>query len=281
MAKVLITGGTGVYGTALVPRLLQAGHGVRIMSRRPPAGPVPAGADWAVAQIETGSGLDRALAGVEVVVHAASSPFKRTWAVDVDGTQRLLEAARAAGIAHLVYISIVGIERVPFAYYRAKLAGEDRVQAGGVPWTLLRATQFHNLLDTFLRLWSIRWPAYWVPCDLQYQPVDVGEVAAVTLQVLAAGPSGRWPDVGGPEVLRTGHIARTWLQARGIRRPVWHLPLPGAMAAAFRAGRHTCPDRRVGRVTWAAWLEQRYGRRPGQAVRPAAEGERQVPHASR
>jgi hypothetical protein len=113
--------------------------------------------------------------------------------------------------------------------------------------------------------------------------VDVGEVADVTLDVLAAGPSGRWADVGGPEVLRTDAIARAWLQARGLRRPLWHLPLPGGFAAARRAARNTCsdPDGRVGRLTWASWLQQRYGRRPGLAAPTPVEGERQVPHVSR
>ena len=155
------------------------------MSRRD----APAGitVEWARASLETGEGLDTAVAGTEVIIHAASSSTRRAQQVDVVGTERLLAAAHRAGVGHFIYISIVGIEQVPFPYYRYKLAAEKLVEAGGgpevqtlgrwpggqegdgpplvveaggVPWSILRTTQFHNLLDLLLHCWPGRRSSY-------------------------------------------------------------------------------------------------------------------------
>ena len=255
MTRVLITGGAGGFGRALVPLLAGRGYTVRIMSRRA----VPAGhtAEWAQADIESGSGLAAALAGVDVVVHAASSPAKRTHAIDVEGTRRLLQAAQDAGVTHLAYISIVGIDRTPLAYYRHKLAAEALIAKSRVPWSILRATQFHTLIDTFLR-GADRLPLFLLPTDLRFQPIDVGEAAERMAELVVAGPSGRLPDIGGPEVLTYGALAQAWMQARGRQRRIIHLPLPGRLAAALRRGSNTCPDQRYGHITWADWLHKTY-----------------------
>jgi uncharacterized protein YbjT (DUF2867 family) len=133
---ILITGGSGTLGRAVVERLLAAGHAVRVLSRRPRPASVPAKAEWITGDLLVGDGLAGAVAGVAAVVHCASDP--RRPRVDVDGTRKLIEAARAAGTPHLVDISIVGVDRVPYRYYQAKLAAERLIQASGLPWTILR-----------------------------------------------------------------------------------------------------------------------------------------------
>src|SRR3990172_1724379 len=148
MSRVLITGGPGVLGREVAPRLATAGYTVRVVSRRAaPAEGAPT--EWAQAQIETGEGL--AVAGVDVIVHCASSPFRRTRVVDVEGTRRLLEAAKAASVPHFVYISIVGIDRIPLPYYKAKLAAERLIEESGAPYSIQWAPQFFTLLDDVLR----------------------------------------------------------------------------------------------------------------------------------
>jgi uncharacterized protein YbjT (DUF2867 family) len=257
MTRVLVTGGAGGFGRALVPRLADRGYNVRILSRRP----APAGGptEWTQADIETGEGLASALAGVDVIVHAASSPSKHTQQIDVEGTRRLLHTARAAGVSHFAYISIVGIERVPFAYYRHKLAAEELLRDSDLPWSILRATQFHTLIDTFLHR-ADRRPLFLLPTDLQFQPIDVDEAAERMAECVAAGPAGRLPDIGGPEVLTLGAMARAWIGARARQRRIIHLPLPGGFATALRQGRNTCPDQRYGRITWTEWLRKAYER---------------------
>jgi len=257
MTKILITGGTGVLGRALTLRLIARGHTVRVMSRGPRPASAPENVEWAQAQLETGEGLEAAVAGAPIIIHCASSPLKRTRAADVDGTAKLLAAARAAGVQHFIYISIVGIERFPtYPYYKVKLEAEKLIEASGVPYTILRATQFHNLLDRVLQS-AVRWPVVFLPKDLQFQLVDAGEVAEALAECVAAGPVGRAADMGGPEVLKSGEIITTWLAARGLRRPVFHLPLWGQAADGFRRGFNTCPQNRQGKITWAAWLQEK------------------------
>jgi uncharacterized protein YbjT (DUF2867 family) len=261
MARVLVTGGNGVLGRNVVERLVGRGHAARAASRSAPERPVE-GATWTRLDLATGEGLAAALDGVDVVVHAASSPFRDTHAVDVDGTARLVEAA---GRRHVVYVSIVGCDLVPLPYYRTKTEAEAVVAGGGAPWSVLRATQFHELLaDVFLPRLD-RFPAMPVPSGMRYQPIAAGEVADRLVEVVEDGPGGRLPDVGGPEVHTFVDLARRWIAAQGRRRPVVPIPAFGAVAAAIRSGALTCPDAvpdgRRGRLTWDDWLRRRYAAR--------------------
>ena len=157
---VLITGGTGALGPHLVDAMSSAGHDVRVVSRQSsPPSAVP-GVTWVAGDLASGAGLRAAVRNVDVVVHAASDP-RRARAVDVEGTRRLTQAARAAGVSHLVYVSIVGVDAIPLGYYQRKLEAEALVEASGVPWTILRATQFHSFVAYLLTLFTLpgRWRA--------------------------------------------------------------------------------------------------------------------------
>ena len=259
MPRVLITGGSGVLGRELAPRFAGAAYDVRLTSRTQPRGDTPG--EWVASDLLTGEGLGDAVAGADLIIHAASSAQKNTRETDVNGTMRLLEAAKLANTPHLFYISIVGIELIPFGYYRAKLAAEKLIEDSGVPYSILRATQFHTLLDMFLRMF-IRFPVAALPRNFKFQPIDAGEVAEHILIDAARGPSARLPDLGGPEVLTAGDIAAAWLKARNssFRAVVLPLPLPGKVASAFRAGYNCTPNHAEGKITWADWLGQRYSR---------------------
>ncbi|MBI3241548.1 MAG: NAD(P)H-binding protein [Chloroflexi bacterium] len=259
MPHILVTGGAGVLGRELTPQLQKAGHTARVMSRRPRPVNLTSEIEWAQADIETGDGLGSAVSGVETIIHTATSPGKRTKQVDVDGTRRLLEKAREAGVAHFIHVSIVGIERIPFPYYEAKVAGEAVVRGGGVPYTILRATQFHSLLDGFFQpLRNL--PLSFAFTDFKYQPIDTGEVADRLCQLVAEKPSGLLPDMGGPEVWTVGELLPAWFAAQGRHCKLIRFPLPGGFAHAFRNGYNTCPDQRDGNITWAEWLRRKYKR---------------------
>jgi len=257
MARTLVTGATGTLGTALRPRLDEAGHEVLAASRTPPENRAE-GVDWVSLDLVDGTGIDRAVSDVDVVVHAATAPQGDSEAVDVRGTERLLAAAADAGVENFLYVSIVGIDEIPYSYYEHKLAAEQAVEASDVPSTIVRATQFHQFLDELLG--ALSWLPVWpLPTKMQVQPVDVGEVAGEIVEHADADDSGRVAPVGGPEVLTVGDIATTYRDARGWRRPVVRLPVPGKVTGAFRDGQAVCPDQAVGTVTWDAYLDSESG----------------------
>lgn len=232
MSAILVTGGTGCLGSAVVSRLLDAGHDVRIASRRPQPDRVSLPYRWATVDYRSGAGLGRAVDGVDAIVHCATS-------MRVPVEQNLIDAARRAGRPHLVYISIVGVDRIPMVYYRSKLASERLIEQSGLPNTILRATQFHDLIRLVVAALA-RSPLMLVP-DLRFQPVDVGVVADRLVELAAASPVGRAPEVGGPEVRALPDLAREYLQVTGRRRPVVPFRLPGKVFGGYRDGHHLAP----------------------------------------
>lgn len=255
--NVLVTGGTGALGRELVVALRAAGHRARVLSRHPGTG-----ADWVQADLATGKRLDVAVADMDAVVHAATAAAQpwRLKAIDVDGTRRLLEAARRAHVKHFVCISIVGMEGVASAYYRAKLAAEAIVAEDIVPWSILRATQFHTQMEIFLGAFSRAPRLAAVPFAWQFQPVDTREVAARLVDVTAAPPAGRLPDFGGPEVRTFKSLAESWLKARRLNKQLVNLPLPTRFSHQVAEGRLLCPRQMEGKTTFEQYLVRKYGR---------------------
>jgi uncharacterized protein YbjT (DUF2867 family) len=256
MTKILVTGGSGVLGRDVVRQLLAAGNEVRVLSRRPGRADDPAAAEWTVGDLRTGAGLDGALRGARVVVHCASNP--RRPRQDLVAARHLIAAARRAGSPHLMYISIVGVDRVPYGYYQVKLEVERLIEQSGLPWTVLRATQFHDLL-CYIFQWAARLPVLMLPAGVGFQPVDTADVA-VWLAMLATGePAGHADDFGGPLVQPAGELARAWLQAVGLRRPLWPVRLPGRLFHGYADGGHLTPAQADGRVTYADFLSLHVG----------------------
>lgn len=246
MTTILVTGGTGTLGRPVVERLRADGHEVRVLSR--------SAQPYAVDLRQGGAGLDAAVAGADTVVHCASSPKGG----DEAAARHLIAAARRAGVGHLVHISIVGIDRVPLGYYRSKLAVEKLVEASGLGWTVLRATQFHDLPAQLFQALA-KPPVMLLPAGISDQPIEVSEVADRLAELAAGAPAGRVADMGGPEVRTLGSLARAYLKATGRRRPVVSLPLPGRTARAFRNGGHLTPGRAVGKGTFEEYLARRFG----------------------
>lgn len=200
--------------------------------------------------LSSGAGIADAVRGCPVIVHCATGPRR-----DTAATHNLIGAARHADvITHLVYISIVGVDRVPLGYYREKLATEQLVAQAGMPWTILRATQFHDLLAWAFTGLS-RSPVLPVPAATSVQPVDVGDVAARLVELATTAPAGRVPDIGGPQVRPMADLAHAWLAATGRRRVVLPIRLPGAVARGYREGGHLAPRHRDGRRTFEEYLD--------------------------
>lgn len=237
MSTILVTGGTGGLGRPTVSALLAAKHDVRILSRRP-------GERHVIGDLATGEGLSDALQGVDTVLHLATNRKK-----DAADTARLLDAAR--DVQHIIYISIVGVDHIPFPYYVDKLATEKLIERAGIPYTILRATQFHDFVGDFLRA-QRRLPVVF-SAALPIQTIAVEEVAGRLAELARSAPAGRVPDIGGPQLARVGELVELWQQAFGTRKPVWTLRLPGKTMRAFAAGHHTTGLPGYGHGTFAEY----------------------------
>lgn len=259
MTNALVTGGTGILGTEMLSRLLAKGYDVRILTRRTDFAP-PTGTHAVIGDLDTGAGLDDATAGVDVIVHCASATGKLSYRgvkrTDVAGTTRLLDAAKRGGSPHIVYISIVGIDTVPLGYYRAKREAEDVIERSGLPFSILRTTQWHTFVpkaaEPFMML-----PIIVLPRGFRMQLLDVGEVADRMMSLVEAGPSGRVPEMGGPEAISAVDAFRDWLRVIGKKRVITSLPIPGKIGRSLRDGGNLTPGHTDGKITWAEWLANR------------------------
>ena len=259
-STILVTGGTGTLGRHLVPRLQATGRAVRVLSRDSHAS--ADAIEYVTGDLLADEGLDRAVAGAATIVHCAGANKG-----DDDATRNLVRAASRAGAQHLVYISVVGADRIPvvsgmdrtmFGYFASKRAAEQIVADSGVPWTTLRATQFHELFLTVAQQMA-KLPVIPVPSGFRFQPVDAGEVAGRLAELALGTPAGLVADMGGPRVYGMADLLRTYLRARGKHRLTVALRLPGRAARAFRAGANLAPERAVGQRTWEDFLAERVG----------------------
>jgi uncharacterized protein YbjT (DUF2867 family) len=254
MGIVLVTGGSGTLGRRVVPLLRERGHEVRTLSRTP-------GRGTHTGDLTTGKGVIAAAAGADLIVHAASDT-RRFGRADPVQTRHLLDAC--IGASHLLYVSIVGIDDIPFGYYKRKLACEKLLRIHRVPYTVVRATQFHEGIAMFLTVVE-RLPVAPLPLDFLFQPVATREVAQRLADLVVGDPVGRANDFGGPEVLTLGEMAYRWRERRGRPRRMLRVPIPGPVGTGFRLGRNTAPSHREGLQRWDEFLVEQ-GQRPVEAT---------------
>ena len=247
---LLVTGATGTLGKQVVGAATAAGHRVRAMSRHSHVGYT--GVHWSQADLLTAAGVDAAVDGIEVIVHCATQGTRDK---DVTSTENLVAAARRAGVAHVIYVSIVGIDRIPLPYYKTKLRVERALEASGVGYTVLRATQFHNLIEVIFSIQRVS-PVLCTLRGVRFQPIHTRDVAARLVELIDGEPAGRVADIGGPAVHTHADLGRMFLTARGSRRGVVQVPVPGRIVAGYRSGANLAPDNAVGVIGFEDYLAE-------------------------
>ncbi|MGI4871148.1 MAG: SDR family oxidoreductase [Janthinobacterium lividum] len=264
MKKALIIGGSGVLGTALAYLLQARQVDFCIGSRRQfksdsyspsqPDSTLP----WRRVDLLTGEGLAEALAGVDTVFHLASDqrqvanePF------EVVATRHLLAALQRSNVQHLLYSSIVGVEVIPLGYYQAKLAAEQLIQHSGLPYTIVRATQFHQFVESLLAK-LLKFPIGLVPRQLVVQPIDALVVAQALLAAAQRRPQEGILAIAGPAVLDFGTLASSWLASRHLRKPLLNIPLIGEVMHCVARGAATDPAAATPSRGWFDYLAEKY-----------------------
>ncbi|MGC4889983.1 SDR family oxidoreductase [Micromonospora sp. DT227] len=254
---ILVTGGTGTLGRHVVPLLRAAGHPVRVLSRR--GGAPGDGVTHVTADLLADTDLDPAVRGAATVLHLAGGAKG-----DDRATANLVRAARRAGVAHLVHVSVIGADRVPLAWLRSKRDAERAVADSGLPWTVLRAAQFHDLVLTMLTAMT-KLPVVPVPGGLRLQPVDAAEVAARLVDLTLGAPAGLVPDLAGPATHGLGELLAGYLAATGRRRLRLPVRIPGRAGRAYREGANLArPGATRGVRTWDEFLAGRLRSGAGQ-----------------
>ncbi|MEU8119831.1 NAD(P)H-binding protein [Spirillospora sp. NPDC049024] len=252
-STILVTGGTGTIGRRVVPLLRDAGRDVRVLSRR--AHESADGVEYVTGDLLKDEGIDAALDGIEIVMHLAGA----TKGDDV-AARHLVRAASRAGVRHLVLISVIGADSVPLAWLKTQLETERAVAESGVPYTILRAAQFHDLVLKVVQGMA-KSPVVPLPGGLRFQPVDARDVAERLVELALDEPAGRVPDLAGPTVYPIGVLVRGYLRASGKRRATIPVRIPGKAGRAYRAGDNLSvegADR--GERTWEDFLDERLGR---------------------
>ncbi|HKE70841.1 MAG TPA: NAD(P)-binding oxidoreductase [Nocardioidaceae bacterium] len=257
-SPILLTGGTGTLGRQVVPLLRARDQKLRILSRSPHA-PTD-GIEYATGDLATAEGVEAAVTGTEIIVHLAG-----TMKGDEDKAATLVRAAADSGVRHLVYISVVGADRVPvvsrtdramFGYFASKRAAEHVVIDSGLPWTILRATQFHDLIHLTARQLS-KLPVMPIFAGVRFQPVDAHDVAERLVELALDRPMGLAPDIGGPQVYGMKELMRSYLTAKGRHRLTLPIRTPGGASKAYRAGANlTLDGATIGTRTWEDFLAE-------------------------
>lgn len=242
--RIAVAGATGAVGRHVVAAAEARGHDILALTRR-------AGHD-----LEAGTGLAGALDGVDAVIDVTgvrTTSTRRARGFFTAVTSHLLAAERDAGVGHHVALSIVGIDGADAAYYAGKLAQERLVERGTVPFTILRAAQFHEFAEQMVERASLGRFTF-VP-TAPIRPVAAREVGSHLVRLAEAGPAGRSRDLTGPRDERLADMVRRMSAFDGVRRRVLEFPLPGAFGRTTASGALRGGDDAIrGRIDFDAWL---------------------------
>lgn len=248
--RILVTGSTGQLGSALLNQLKGSKYKVKITSRKKPEDIGPF--EWVYSDLLTGAGIEEAVKDVEVIIHAATSPIKNSRIIEVKGLEKFL--SKLQHIKHFIYPSIVGIDEIPFKYYKLKYEAEELLKNSSIPYTIVRGTQFHSFVENLL-LSKPLFKRYVIPGNIKFQSIDVGEFANHLIDFINKEPQGRTDDFGGPNIMTLREMAELKIKVNNEKNKVLSIPLPGKLYKSFFNGKNTNVSQKIGKVTFEEYLK--------------------------
>lgn len=256
MAHILVTGGTGTLGRQLVRQLCNKGFEVGILTTRPKAD-LPSGARLFTGDLTRFETIEPVVREAAVIIHCASNP--RQPAVDVEGTKNILQSIDRRSLRHFLYVSIAGIDRSSYPYYKAKYEVEKMVQSADIPWSILRATQFHDLiLHRLIEPFDTGegFPLK-IPKGLQFQSVDVRDVSKRIQQIAMSERLRTIITLCGPEPLTIEDMAETYLDVLGRRDKIEPAEMAGEFYDLFRSNINITTWE-TGKIKWRRFLQNAF-----------------------
>lgn len=257
MKRVLVTGGTGALGKWVVNYLSEKKYSVSILTSKEDISPEN-GVSIFTGDLANNTGLFKATAEADVIIHCASNPqnFER---VDTEGTQNLLKAINKQRASHFIYISIVGVDKSEYPYYKAKHVVEKMIAESGIPYTIIRTTQFHNFVLSIAQTLIAEQQNGLVttPPGMRFQSIHIREVAEKLVDVVEQS-AGFISEFGGPEVLSFQEMVQQYLVATRTNLRIKSSNMEGERYKLFRSGVNLCPDNKNGKITWQEFLKEKF-----------------------
>lgn len=252
--KILITGANGDLGQHLI-KILENEFPLILCTRRQ-KNKTAEGIEWRKFDLENPTSIS--MDGVKTIFHLASSIEKKSFKIDVEGTKNLLEQALKNNVKHFIFISIVGVGRLPTKYFRIKNQVEHEIQQSGIPYTILRATQFFPFFEQEI-IKYLRFPIAFLPSGILYQPIETSIVAKKMVEISLAGPLNSILEIGGPEVVNFGEAARILMESRSVSKPIVNVPLSllGKLGKELKNGVLTTNESNQDSATWTEWLKNK------------------------
>lgn len=251
--RVLLTGGTGQLGKMLLNNLGLQHFTIDVLTRRKePAS--NSGIGYINADLTDGAGLNSALThDYDVVVHCASHP-RESDMVDVEGTRNLLKAVGNRNVKNFIYVSIVGIDKAAYGYYQNKLRAEELIIKSGIPYTILRITQFHDFVLNRILNAGHENEVIVIPAGLKFQSIDLADVCKRINQLIQGGAGNSIQQIGGPEILEIETIVQEYQKIFKPAKRIQFTTNLNDFQRLFTTGINLCPDHKWGTVSWGDYL---------------------------
>lgn len=254
MNQILLTGGTGTLGREIIKQLLSKNYVVSVISSNNKPD-LPEQIKVIHADLTKKESIPADIKNATVIIHSASNPANAQ-SVDLEGTRNLLAAIDKGHTKHFIYVSIAGVDKSSYPYYQVKREVEKMIQASAIPFTILRATQFHDfVLHRMIRPFdSGPGSVLKIPKGLQFQSIDKKEVVYKILDLIADDALCEIVTIGGPKVQTLEEMAQIYLDVLDRKDNIEAEKMESERLAMLSSGINLCPDHTYGGISWRQFI---------------------------